>query len=342
MDTAKKKWMIGGGVGAGLLVIVIIVVVATTGGGDKAFDARDVLTAHPLIDGHNDFAYKLYKGLRNQISTGFQFNTSLANDTRFNLDGDGRSQTDLERLRTGLVGAQFWSAYAPCETNFRDGVARVFEQIDVIQRLVAANHEHMQSVASVQGIRDAFKAGRIASLIGVEGGYAIDSRMSVLRQLYAQGVRYMSLVHNCHLPWAEMHVADGGADADRTPAAKQGLTAWGERVVREMNRLGMMVDLSHASVQTQKDAIATSSAPVIYSHSSAWAVQNHTRNVRDEVLLQLKQKDGVVMINFGRNFVGAENATLARVVAHIEHVRDVMGTVDHIGLGADYDGTKDP
>lgn len=332
--------MIGGGVTAGLLIIIIIIV-ATTTGGDQSFTAHDVLTAHPLIDGHNDFPYKLFKYLQNEM-TDFQFNQSLKDVDRWNPAGEGTSQTDLQRLQDGLVGGQFWAAYTPCDTNFKDAVSRTFEQIDVIKRLIDMNHDHLQLVSSVQGIREAFTQKRIASLIGVEGGHSIDSRLSVLRQLYAQDVRYMTLTHNCHLPWVESHVADSGLPENKTNAAKNGLTDWGKIVIGEMNRLGMIVDLSHTSKQTMLDAIETSTAPVIFSHSSAYGVLGVTRNVQDDVLELLKAKDGLVMINFGTNFVDPKNSTLLRVIDHIEYIRNKTDSVDHIGLGSDYDGTKDP
>lgn len=332
--------MIGGGVTAALLIIIIIIV-ATTTGGDKRFTARDVLSTYPLIDGHNDLPYKLFKYLDNQLSD-FNFNSSLKDSERWNPPTEGKSQTDLKRLQDGMVGGQFWAAYTPCETSFKDAVARTFEQIDVIKRLIDMNHESMQLVSSVQGIRDAFNQKRIACLIGVEGGHAIDSRLSVLRQLYAADVRYMTLTHNCHLPWVESHVADTGLPENQTSAAKSGLSEWGKIVIGEMNRLGMMVDLSHTSKQTMLDVLATSTAPVIFSHSSVYAVENFTRNVQDDILALLKENDGLVMINFGSNFVDPKNMTLKRVIDHIDHIRAKTGSVDHIGLGADYDGTKDP
>lgn len=332
--------MIGGGVTAALLIIIIIIV-ATTTGGNKSFTARDVLSAYPLIDGHNDLPYKLFKYLNNELSD-FNFNSSLKDSEHWNPKGKGKSQTDLKRLQAGMVGGQFWAAYTPCDTNFKDAVARTFEQIDVIKRLIDQNHNSMQLVTSVEGINDAFLKKRIASLIGVEGGHAIDSRLSVLRQLYEAGVRYMTLTHNCHLPWAESHVADTGKVENKTKATKVGLTEWGKIVIGEMNRLGMMVDLSHTSKQTMLDVLATSTAPVIFSHSSVVGVENITRNVQDDILSKLKENDGVVMINFGSKFVDPKNATLKRVIDHIEYIRNITSSVDHIGLGGDYDGTDDP
>lgn len=221
--------------------------------------------------------------LANNLST-FDFNQSLATIPAWNPPGGRASQTDLPRLRAGLVGAQFWAAYANCSSNLKDAVSRTIEQIDLIKRIVQLNANDMQLVTSVAGIREAFTAKRIASLIGVEGGHSIDTRLSVLRTLYDLGARYLTLTHNCHLPWVESNMADTGLAENQTLAAKKGISEWGLKVVAEMNRLGMMVDLSHTSKQTQLEVLAASAAPVIFSHSSANGVHAHRRNVDNDVL----------------------------------------------------------
>lgn len=239
------------------------------------------------------------------------------------------SHTDIGRMRAGRLGAQFWSAYVPCAAQHKDAVQLTLEQIDVIKRFVKLHPQHLALALSAADIVREHRAGRIASLIGVEGGHSLGSSLAVLRTLYDLGARYLTITHTCDTPWA--------ACSNSTSA--HGLTDFGGAVVREMNRLGMMVDLSHTSVATAKAALNASLAPVIFSHSGAYAVCNASRNVPDDVLRLLARNGGVLMVNFYAALVScnASGATLGDVVRHIEHVRQVAG-VEHVGLGAGYDG----
>ncbi len=264
----------------------------------------------------------------------------------YDLHGHTPGHTDLARLHTGMVGAQFWSVYIPGE--IRDsGYARVqLEQIDIAHRFIAKYPEALRFVTTASGIQSAFGAGRIGSLLGMEGGHAIENSLGALRAYYDLGVRYMTLTHNVTLDWA---------DAALDSAKHGGLTRFGEEVVREMNRLGMLVDLAHVSPGTMSDALTVSEAPVIFSHSGARALVNHPRNVPDSILIRVARNGGVVMVPFVPGFVSpavkawndsspawrashpAPRATIADVANHIDHIRKVAG-VDHVGIGSDFDG----
>jgi membrane dipeptidase len=319
--------------------------------------AKRVLDQAILVDGHNDlpWAVRDYKEAPGNVA---------AYDLRRRTSG----QTDIPRLREGRVGAQFWSVYIPGE--LKSGFARVqLEQIDIARRLIAHYPDTFQFAGTVKDIRAAHAAGRIASLLGMEGGHAIEDSLGALRAYYDLGVRYMTLTHNTHTAWAD--------SAAQMPPQHGGLTAFGEQVVHEMNRLGMLVDLSHTSVDTMRDALRVSQAPVIFSHSAAQAICNVPRNTPDDVLQELKRNGGVFMVTFVPGFIDPEVAkitqpaieefnrrskdaksdeeraklvdeimgnlklpktTAANVADHIEHVRDVAG-VESIGLGGDFDGT---
>jgi membrane dipeptidase len=319
--------------------------------------ARRLLDQSILIDGHNDLPW----AIRDDKKTPGDI---VAYDLRQRASG----QTDIPRLREGRVGAQFWSVYVPGE--LASGFARTqLEQIDLARRVIARYPDTFQLTGTVAEIRAAHKAGRIASLLGIEGGHAIEDSLGALRAYYDLGVRYMTLTHNTHTAWAD--------SAAQIPPAHDGLTAFGEEVVREMNRIGMLVDLSHTSVATMHDALRVSQAPVIFSHSAAQAVCNVPRNAPDDVLRKLKTNGGVFMVTFVPGFVDPEVAkitqpaieefnrrsreaksdqerqqlgeeiigklklpptTAANVADHIEHVRDVAG-VEYIGIGGDFDGT---
>jgi membrane dipeptidase len=247
--------------------------------------------------------------------------------------------TDIARLRQGLVGAQFWSVYIPSE-SVHEGAARVqLEQIDIARQIIALYPDHFELALGASDIERVFGAGKIASLIGIEGGHAIENSLGALRAYYDLGVRYMTLTHSLTIDWA-----DAATDAPR----HNGLTAFGKEVVREMNRLGMLVDLSHVAPATMHAALDVSEAPVIFSHSSARAVTDHARNVPDDVLRRMPKNGGVVMVTIVPAFISekvrthtgngpAPRATLADVVAHIEHIRKVAG-IEHVGIGGDYDG----
>lgn len=318
-----------------------------------------ILKRTPLIDGHNDLPWALRQGFGNDPYK-VDLNTNLSTSTRLH--------TDIPRLRAGGMGGQFWSVYVSASMAPVDAAKATFEQIDTVKRIVAAHPDTFELATTADDLVRIHRAGKIASLIGMEGGYSIDDSLGLLREFYDSGARYMTLTHSKSTTWA-----DSGTDAPKW----NGLNAFGEEVVREMNRLGMMVDLSHVSEDTMVDAIRVSSAPVIFSHSSARAVTAHPRNVPDAVLRQMAGNGGIVMVTFVPGFIseavrasgaarGAEmtrltalnpgdpsavkagmdawnaanpapKATMEDVIAHIQHVRNVAG-IDHVGLGGDYDG----
>jgi membrane dipeptidase len=311
-----------------------------------------------VIDGHNDLPWQF----REKKDLSFRKIDLRKSQKALGL------HTDIPRLIQGGVGAQFWSAYVPAETGKKGTAVRMtLEQIDVIKRMVAAYPDTFEMAYTADDIVRIRKKGKIASLIGVEGGHSIDNSLGVLRMYYALGVRYMTLTHSETLDWA---------DSATDEARHHGLTPFGEQVVREMNRLGMLVDISHVSAETMRHALRVSRAPLIASHSSAYAVAEHPRNVPDDVLRLIKKNDGVVMVNFYSGFIVPEGARLTRdmfqiardlqkkypderdftaaiqqwrkehpiptgsvhhVVDHIEHIIAVAG-VDRVGLGSDFDG----
>ncbi|XP_068084343.1 dipeptidase 1-like [Anabrus simplex] len=279
---------------------------------------------------HNDLAWNLRKFVHNQLH-------------RFNFSADLRqvppwatsswSQTDLPRLREGMLGAQFWSAYVPCDAQYKDAVQLTLEQINVIRRL-SDSYSALQFVTTVQGIQDAHRRGKIASLIGVEGGHSLGASLGVLRAMYDLGVRYLTLTHTCNTPWADS--SSGGASESNTN--HHGLTAFGKVVIHEMNRLGMLIDLSHASHETVIATLNVTRSPVIFSHSSAQALCNTSRNVPDSVLKLMAENGGVVMVSFYNDFLTCtKTARLEDLMRHLTHIRDVAGE-DHVGIGAGYDG----
>lgn len=296
--------------------------------------ARKLLREAPLVDGHNDLPVSLRNLLENRLQD-FPFERNLSAIEPFASDS---RWTDLVKLRAGGVGGQFWSLYTPCRSQFKNAVSLVLEQADVVTRLVERYPEHLQLVTTADGILSAHAQGKIASLLGVEGGHNIDSSLAVLRILYRVGVRYMTLTHTCNTPWAVSSSAASAAEGRRA-AESGGLSPFGEIVVKEMNRLGMLVDLSHVAPATMRDALRVTRAPVIFSHSSARALCNDSRNVPDDVLLKVRDNGGLVMVTFVARFLSCgPTATLQDVLDHINHIRDVAG-VDHIGLGGDYNGT---
>ncbi len=325
-------------------------------GEDAALErVRRVLAAHPVIDGHNDLPWAIRE------------NAALPRDVvAYDLRSRTPGATDLERLREGGVGGQFWSVYIPGELP--GGFARTqLEQIDIALRVIARYPDRLALATTADEVERAMRSGRVASLLGVEGGHAIESSLGALRAYFDLGVRYMTLTHNVTLDWA-----DAAGDTHR----HGGLTRFGEEVVREMNRLGMLVDLSHVSDETMEDALRVSEAPVIFSHSSARALCDVPRNVPDAVLARMKANGGVVMVTFVNAFVSPEfskasaplwkeyeertrgvadpaerqrigkeissrmpkiTVTIAQVADHVDHVRKVAGA-DHVGLGGDFDG----
>jgi membrane dipeptidase len=321
--------------------------------------ARALHRTVPLVDGHNDYPWAV-----REKSPSLDL---AAVDIR---GPQPQTMTDIPRLRAGGVGAQFWSVYVPASLQGQAAVRTVLEQIDLVHRLVARYPDTFELARTAADVERIFKAGRIASMPGMEGGHAIDSSLATLRMMYALGVRYMTLTHSDNVPWA-----DSATDTPRLG----GLSPFGEEVVREMNRLGMLVDLSHVSPETMADALRLSRAPVIFSHSSARAVCDHPRNVPDAILTSLRANGGVVMVTFVPQFVAPEagrlypqqleevrrlralhpadpaavqaglrewikthpgpGATLAMVADHIDHIRQVAG-IDHVGLGSDFDGIE--
>jgi membrane dipeptidase len=323
--------------------------------------ARRILQRTPLIDGHNDLPWALRQA---------HGSDPYAVDLTTDLTGSTRLHTGIPRLRAGGVGGQFWSVYVPASLTPVEAAKATFEQIDVVRRMVNAHPDVFELATTADDIVRIHRAGRIASLMGIEGGYSIDGSLGLLREFHEAGVRYMTLTHSRTTSWA-----DSATDAPR----HGGLASFGEEVVREMNRLGMLVDLSHVSEETMLDAMRVSEAPVIFSHSSARGVTDHPRNVPDSVLRLMSEDGGVVMVTFVPGFINetfrawsaaraAEQARLgslepgdppavragmdawdaanpapetgvADVVAHIQHVRDVAG-IDHVGIGGDFDGVS--
>lgn len=327
--------------------------------------AAAALRAAPVWDGHNDVPEQL-RDRRKDVLKGFDFRDTTA--TADAAAGRVAMHTDLTRLRRGHVGAQFWSVFVPPSLTDQQAVQAVMEQIDVTRRLIAAYPQDLQYAGDAAGVAAAWKAGRIASLLGMEGGYAIGNSLGVLRSFRELGVRYMTLTHYKTTAWA-----DSATDAPQ----HGGLTAFGKDVVREMQRIGMLVDLSHVSAKTMSDALDVAQAPVIFSHSGARAVADHPRNVPDDVLARLPANGGIVMVvtlpayvsntvrdwGLGRTAEQARlaarypdsperakagladwekanprpTAKLAELADHIDHIVKVAG-IDHVGLGGDFDG----
>jgi membrane dipeptidase len=282
--------------------------------------AMRVLRETPLIDGHNDLPWAIR-----------EFREAPHDVERYDLRTRTVGHTDIARMRAGMLGGQFWSVYIPGgDATKALGYARVqLEQIDIAQRVLAKYPDVLEPILTAQGFRDAFARGRVGSVMGMEGGHAIENSLGALRAYYAMGVRYMTLTHNVHLDWADAHVPN---------PRHGGLTAFGREVVREMNRLGMLVDLSHTSPATMAAALDVSEAPVIWSHANAFAIANHTRNVPDDILRRLPRNGGVVMVTFVPGFVSrSPGATLSQVADHLDHIKRVAG-VDHVGIGGDFDG----
>ncbi|MES1984683.1 MAG: dipeptidase [Pseudomonadota bacterium] len=345
-----------------LALLPLPAIAATPPADPYAARVAKVLAQTPLIDGHNDWPEALLDHAKDD-------RWAVALDRLPVQDYD----TDIERLRQGKVGGQFWSVYVSANLPGLEQVKATLEQIDLVHQFAARYPDTFQLATTAAQARAAFKAGRIASMIGVEGGGQIDGSFAVLRQYKALGAGYLTLTHSRTIPWADSATDD---------PQHGGLTKFGEAVVTELNRLGMLVDLSHVSEDTMLDALRVSKAPIIFSHSSARAICNHPRNVSDAVLKQVAANGGIVMVNFAPNYVsearrvwgaarGAEQArynlppfgglyigdperakaalaewekanpepivTMGQVADHIDHIAKVAG-VDHVGLGGDYDG----
>ncbi len=318
--------------------------------------AQAITKSSPLIDGHNDYPWALREKAQRNLAT---LDISRPQPSLM---------TDIARLRAGGVGGQFWSVYVPVELAGQSAVTATLEQIDIVHQMMRRYPDTFELALTADDVERVFRKGRIASLIGMEGGHSIDNSLAALRMFHRLGARYMTLTHNKNTPWA-----DSCTDTPRSG----GLTAFGEEVVREMSRLGMLVDLSHVSPGTMDDALRVTRAPVIFSHSSARAVNDVPRNVPDEILRRLPSNGGVVMVTFVPGFISpktaawstrqdaerarltalaptdaaaitsgvaqwtamnpAPAATIAEVADHVDHIRKVAG-IDHIGLGGDFDG----
>ena len=279
-----------------------------------------------LFDGHNDLPWEI----RDKGNSSFDI-LDISKD-------QPTLHTDIARLKKGGLKAQFWSVYVPAAADKNgDALSQTLHQISIVKSMVKRYPETFEFASTADDIERIIKAGRIASMMGVEGGYSIENEISNLQRLYDEGCRYMTLTHSKSLTWA-----DSATDEPRV----NGLSAFGKDVIREMNRLGMMVDLSHVSPETMRQSLAITKAPVMFSHSSARAICDHPRNVPDDVLLLVKQNGGVVMVNFFSAFVAPTEVlkknkeargTLHDVVDHIDHIVNVSG-VDHVGIGSDFDG----
>jgi membrane dipeptidase len=327
---------------------------------DLLDEARAILREVPMVDGHNDLPWEVRRRVSNQLDR-----IDLRAGT---TDLEPPMHTDIPRLREGGVGAIFWSVYVPVSTEGSEAVKTVIEQIDLVHRLCERYPDVFELALTADDVVRIHSEGRIASMIGMEGGHAIDDSLAALRQFHRMGARYMTLTHSDSTAWA---------DSATAAPEHRGITPFGEEVVREMNRLGMLVDLSHVSPATMHAVLDLTAAPVIFSHSSARALTDHPRNVPDDVLRRLEANGGVVMVTFVPTFVSEErrqwwaaragmrerlaslypgdpgiaeqklaewegknppvDATLADVADHIDHLRDAAG-IDHIGIGSDFDG----
>jgi membrane dipeptidase len=343
---------------------------AAPAGQDYAARVAQVLKKTPLVDGHNDLPWEIRDRFHSKVST-----INLSSDTSVLPvpEGGFTLMTDIGRLRRGGVGGQFWSVYVPADMHGPVAVQATLEQIDIVRQMAERYPKDFELAYTAADVRRIHKAGRIASLIGIEGGHQIGNSLPVLREMYVLGARYMTLTHFINNDWADSATDD---------PKHHGLTAFGREVVHEMNRLGMLVDISHVSAETMNAVLDTTQAPVMFSHSSARAIVDHPRDVPDEVLRRLEKNGGVVMVNFYPGYVSAARnrwdadyaaeraryntppfgglyigqperakaaldgwvkahpapkVTLAQVADHIEHVRRVAG-IDHVGLGSDFDG----
>uniref|UniRef100_A0A8C6S7K9 Dipeptidase n=1 Tax=Neogobius melanostomus TaxID=47308 RepID=A0A8C6S7K9_9GOBI len=283
--------------------------------------AHKLMSETPLIDGHNDLPWQMRKQFNNQLS-------------KVDLNTFNETHTNIPKIKAGRLGAQFWSAYVPCDTQYKDAVRQTFEQIDVIHRMCQKYPDTFMFASSSQDIMDAFRQNKTASLIGVEGGHSIDSSLGTLRTMYQLGVRYLTLTHSCNTPWVDNWRVDTGSE----PSQHNGLSPFGEQVIQELNRLGMLVDLAHVPVKVMEQVLELSKAPVIFSHSSAYAICKHKRNVPDNILLKVKEKKGIVMVNFYNDYVTCSHtAALSDVANHFDHIKKIGGP-EIVGFGGDYDG----
>ena len=343
-----------------LLPILFLLICSDVFADELAQRVAQVLRETPLIHGHNDIPWQIRRRVDNDLSL-LDLNADLTLI-------DNPTHTDIPRLHRGMLGGQFWSVYVPIREygGTAEHVQQVIEQIDVVHQMADRYSDTFEMAYTAADVERIHRNGKIASLIGIEGGHAINDSLAVLRQMYQLGARYMTLTHSKSVRWA-----DSATDEPR----HGGLTKFGEAVIREMNRLGMLVDISHVSPEAMQDGMTISKAPVIFSHSSAYAVVPHVRNVPDDMLELVDENNGVVMVTFFPSYVSeatrlhgaklaakreqlsaklseeevegklatwremnpAPRPTLEQVADHIDHIRDIAG-IDHIGIGGDYDG----
>jgi membrane dipeptidase len=356
-----------------LLLAAPLACAAAPAGQDYAARVAQILKKTPLIDGHNDLPWEIRERFHSRVS-----GVDLASDTSLlPVEAGGVAlMTDITRLRRGGVGGQFWSVFVPVEMQGPVAVQATLEQIDIVHQMAERYPKDFELAYTAADVRRIHAAGRIASLIGIEGGHQINNSLAVLREMYVAGARYMTITHSSNTDWA-----DSATDAPK----HHGLTPFGRDVVHEMNRLGMLVDLSHVSAETMRAVLDTTQAPVMFSHSSARGIVDHPRDVPDDVLKRLERNGGVVMVNFYPGYISAARnrwdadyaaerarfntppftgiyigqpdrakaaleewvrahpapqVTLAEVADHIDYVRKVAG-IDHVGLGSDFDGVPD-
>lgn len=333
------------------------------GGATPEETAREVLAKSPIIDGHNDTPH--------QIAELFDRDFSKFDLNALPTDILAKTHTDIRNARAGFLGGQFWSVYVDAALPKEEAVTRTIKQIDVVRQMIARYPDSLAYASTAAEVEAAVKAGKIASLIGMEGGHSIGGSLEILRQTYALGARYMTITHSLTTDWA-----DSATDAPK----HGGLSPFGFEVLAEMNRLGMIVDISHVSEATMQDVLDKGTAPVLFTHSNARAITPHPRNVPDSVLKRLPQNGGVVMVTFVPGFTSAERrqweyqrsaiagraktefsgnpdgeksaveawiaanpqpkSTLAQVADHIDHIRKVAG-IDHIGIGGDFGGVDE-
>lgn len=289
--------------------------------------AREAHFSGILFDGHNDLPWTM----RARANSSFE-EIDIRQPTEFH--------TDIPRIREGGLKAQFWSVYVPASTaTTGNSFVMTMEQIDLVHDMLKTYPETFELASTAKDVRRIVDQGKVASMMGIEGGYSIENQLSLIKRFYDRGVRYMTLTHSKTIPWADSATDDAKHD---------GLTKFGEQVILEMNRVGMLVDISHVSIDTMEDALRVSKAPVIFSHSSARAVCDHPRNVPDSVLQKLPENGGVVMINFMSGYVAPTDVlkenprargTIFDVCDHIDHVVKVAG-IDHVGIGSDFDGVS--
>ncbi|TDH16993.1 hypothetical protein EPR50_G00003750 [Perca flavescens] len=283
--------------------------------------ALQLMSETPLIDGHNDLPWQLR----------MQFNNELNKVDLYKLE---TTHTNIPKIKAGRLGAQFWSAYVPCGTQYKDAVRQTLEQIDVVHRMCEKYPETFMFATSSQDIMKAFNMNKTASLIGVEGGHSLDSSLGTLRTMYQLGVRYLTLTHSCNTPWADNWLVDTGSE----PSQHNGLSPFGKQLIVEMNRLGMLIDLAHVTVEVMNQVLNMSKAPVIFSHSSAYSICPNKRNVPDDVLMKVNNTRGIVMVNFYNDYVTCrDTATVSDVADHFDHIKKVAGA-GIVGFGGDYDG----